>query len=332
MLDTEQPIDAVVMWVDGSSEAFQQSEKQTLKEEKRRGKPVVHSAARHRDNGELRYLLRSIEYNMPWVRTIHIVTNGQKPDYVDFDQPGIVQVSHDEIFEDSGQLPCFNTFSIDSNTHRISGLSEHFIRFSDDFFVGRRMEKDEYLANHSAFIFTGAVQDEPANRYQKQIKNNADLMEKVLGLRPRYNSAHAPQLRSRSLCERFVDSYSEAITQTRDNKFRTETDLIPLFLYPYYALYEGPSDIIEKMEPGMDLPLAHVPSRAVTDRYAQVEVGKKDTDWQKKLNKLLKDKPAFFNLNDSFGKDSIDDGVAVMHEFLSQMFPERSRFEKPLDR
>src|SRR5690625_4423372 len=42
-MDATQPIDAVVMWVDGSSDDFQRAEQTALEEERAKGKTVVHS-------------------------------------------------------------------------------------------------------------------------------------------------------------------------------------------------------------------------------------------------------------------------------------------------
>jgi hypothetical protein len=328
MRDIDQPIDAVVMWVDGSSEEFQRAEEKALAEEKRKGKAVVHSAARHRDNGELRYLLRSIEHNMPWVRHIYVVTNGQRPSYVNFDVPGISQVSHSEIFPDPESLPCFNSFVIDSYLHNIEGLTDNFLRFSDDFFVGRKIEKAEFLEAGKAFIFKGEVQDDPKNRYQGQVKYNAELMEKVQGLRPKYNIAHAPQLRNRAVCERFEQVYAQAMGETRDNRFRTKKDVMPLMLYPYYALSEVAPNSISTMTPGMEEPMAHVPNNGISQRYAQVAVGSDNDNWSWKLDKVLQVRPVFLNLNDNFGAEREAEGLAVMEEFLETMFPTPSRFER----
>lgn len=329
MANVVQPIDAVVMWVDGSSEAFQRGEEKALAEERRKGKTIVHAPARHRDNGELRYLLRSIENNMPWIRHIHVVTNGQRPDYIDFSVKGISQVSHSDIFVNADAVPCFNSFAIDSYLHNINGLTENFIRFSDDFFIGRKVGKEEFLQSQAAFVFRGRVQETPKNRYQRQVKYNAELMEQVLGLRANYNIAHAPQLRNIETCKRFEKTYDKALSYTRSNKFRTSDDLMPLMLYPYYVMLETSPDSIKAMAPGFDTDLVHMPRAAITERYGQVGIGKKNDDWVEKLNKILKVRPLFLNLNDDFGDERKAEGLAEMEAFLNKMFPSPSRFERP---
>ena len=81
------PVDAVIMWVDGSDPDFVNSQNHYLKAAKR---PVINSAARHRDNGELRFALRGLIHHTPWLRKIHVVTNGQRPSWLSFDNEKIV--------------------------------------------------------------------------------------------------------------------------------------------------------------------------------------------------------------------------------------------------
>ena len=69
-INPNEPVDAVVMWVDGSDPEFVDSQNYYLKANNR---PIVNSAERHRDNGELRYVLRGLIHHTPWIRRIHVV-------------------------------------------------------------------------------------------------------------------------------------------------------------------------------------------------------------------------------------------------------------------
>ena len=73
----------------------------------------------------------------PWVRNIYLVTDDQVPDWLDTSCPDVKVVSHREIFANQADLPTFNSHAIESQIHRIEGLSEHFLYLNDDFFVGR---------------------------------------------------------------------------------------------------------------------------------------------------------------------------------------------------
>jgi len=82
---TEEEIDIVYTWVDGGDPLF-------ISERKRFAGQSAFCNARQafmdnhfRDNGELLYSLRSVERFAPWVRRIHIVTNGQVPAWLNTD-------------------------------------------------------------------------------------------------------------------------------------------------------------------------------------------------------------------------------------------------------
>ena len=78
------------------------------------------------DFNQLKYSLRSIEMYAPWIRNIFIVTNGQKPSWVNIDHPRISIITHSEIFEDKSDLPTFNSMAIEVHLHKIPGLRNIF--------------------------------------------------------------------------------------------------------------------------------------------------------------------------------------------------------------
>jgi hypothetical protein len=133
------PIDIVITWVDGDD---------PVHKAKRLGHLLPAGEDLH-ENGinphrwacrdELSYCLRSIENNAPWVRTIFIVTDAQRPDLSSLSKAlraKIKIVDHCTIFAGyEHMLPTFNSLAIESVLWRIEGLSEHFIYFNDDVFL-----------------------------------------------------------------------------------------------------------------------------------------------------------------------------------------------------
>src|SRR5690606_37656216 len=90
-----------------------------------RGRDVHEDAvaeARFRNRGELRYSLRSVAAFLPQVRNIYIVTDSQRPAWLDTSHPKIRMVAHSDIFP-AAHRPSFNSHAIESNLHRIEGLS-----------------------------------------------------------------------------------------------------------------------------------------------------------------------------------------------------------------
>ena len=98
--------------------------------------PSVGSDNRYRDNEELRYSLRSIFRFSPWVRNIYIVTANQVPWWLNMEHPRLHMINHNEIFPNPNDLPTFSSPAIESNLHRIPGLSKKFVYFNDDVMLG----------------------------------------------------------------------------------------------------------------------------------------------------------------------------------------------------
>ena len=148
------PIDAVITWVNGSDPLWLQLKVKTKRLES--GRPVEcvrhhHDSTnttynnvddceidagsdgmnRYRDNDELRYNFRSLEKYAPWLRRIHLVTNGQVPNWLNVAHPRVRVVTHADIFPDHRHLPVFSSPAIEVHLHRIPGLSRRFVYFND---------------------------------------------------------------------------------------------------------------------------------------------------------------------------------------------------------
>lgn len=93
-----------------------------------------------------RYSLRSLEKNAPWIRHIFIVTNGQVPTWLDTSNPKVSIVTHKEIFKNPKVLPTFSSPSIEMNLHHIRGLSDYFIYFNDDVFLGSPVTPSDFIS------------------------------------------------------------------------------------------------------------------------------------------------------------------------------------------
>lgn len=123
-------IDFVIPWVDGSDPVW--------RAEMERYAPVKKndacSANRYRDWGLLRYWFRSIEKFAPWVRSVHFVTWGHLPEFLNVEHPKLHIVNHRDYIPHE-YLPTFNANVIEMNMHRIEGLAEHFVYFNDDMFL-----------------------------------------------------------------------------------------------------------------------------------------------------------------------------------------------------
>ena len=137
-------IDAVVLWVDSTDLKWQQSREEHWQKFKSKYRPVCESTnniRRFYNGGELRYCLRSLYHNVSWLRTIYLVTNGQRPSWLDVTHPKIKLVNHSEIMPKE-HLPTFNSSAIEMNLHKIPELSDVFLYLNDDFFITRKLSKN----------------------------------------------------------------------------------------------------------------------------------------------------------------------------------------------
>lgn len=130
----EQPIDFVIIWVDGGDRAWQAEKNRWLAQCTGESADIDAAICRYRDWDNLRYWFRAVEAYAPWVNRVHFVTCGQVPDWLNLDAPKLNFVRHQDYIPKE-YLPTFSSHPIELNLHRIPGLSEQFVYFNDDFFL-----------------------------------------------------------------------------------------------------------------------------------------------------------------------------------------------------
>ncbi|CAH1118559.1 unnamed protein product [Phaedon cochleariae] len=145
----QEEIDVVYTWVNGSDPLFLTNLRNYL-----RGKneSCDISKQRYDDKYELKFSLRSLEIFAPWVNHVYIVTNGQIPSWLNLDYEKMTIITHEDIFRDSFNLPTFSSPAIESNLHRIPGLSKRFIYFNDDMFLGSPLYPEDFYSPGRGFL------------------------------------------------------------------------------------------------------------------------------------------------------------------------------------
>ncbi|XP_031330046.1 N-acetylglucosamine-1-phosphotransferase subunits alpha/beta [Photinus pyralis] len=144
-------VDVVYTWVNGSDprflanlRAFLRTDVSTTTQD--------YSSQRFDDKYELKFSLRSLEKYAPWVNHVYIVTNGQIPYWLNLDYEKVTVVSHEEIFADGDDLPSFSSPAIESHLHRIPGLTDRFVYFNDDIFLGKTVYLDDFDSSSRGFV------------------------------------------------------------------------------------------------------------------------------------------------------------------------------------
>lgn len=262
------PVDVVYTWVDGNDEAWNDARERRLAEV---GDPTMRTRAssgraRYVDRGELRYSMRSLHLFAPWVRRIHLVTAGQRPEWLDVDHPMINLVDHRDLLPEDA-LPTFNSHAIEAAVHGIDGLAEHFIYLNDDFLLGRPTTPERWFSpsgSTATFLSSGTIglTDHHAPPYLLAADNNRRLLERDFGVVPTHTLLHAPYAHRRSVLSEIAERFPAEVEQTQRSPFRSGTDISMLSsLGQHYGMVTGRAHVGE-VEYGF-VDLSHVSVRRV---------------------------------------------------------------------
>jgi hypothetical protein len=227
----------VYLWVNGSDPKWAAKKNAALAAA---GKVPATSASANRfdDNDELKYALRSMEKFAPWINHVHIVTDGQRPDWLN-DNPRVTVIDHKDIIPKE-RLPVFNSNAIEMFLGFIPGLSEHFLFANDDFFFNRPVQPDFFFdGNGNPIVImqekpwpdkvfkTGGVGKIIARDklFKQFVANTVHFVYKKTGRKYNIMLTHAIEpMRKSYFQENFAENKDE-ILQTTVTTFRADTNL-----------------------------------------------------------------------------------------------------------
>ena len=208
-------MDIVITYVNGLDPEWQKSYEKTT------NTPILEK--RFRDWGTLKYLMRGIEANMPFIRKVHLVVaqESQIPEWVNREKVNVVL--HSDIIPEK-HLPTFNCNPIEMHLHRIEGLDEEYLYFNDDIFPLKPCKPTDFFDNGQALL--GMSRHLFAFDMFKKICRNSDVVaRKALGKRPqitflRPQHVCTPMLKSEccELYEGVEQDIRSSISKTRTAK------------------------------------------------------------------------------------------------------------------
>lgn len=256
------PVDAVIMWVDGDDPLLAEKRNSYIKKDNLRPGHTGTISTRFASSNEIRYCVLSILRFASFVRNIFIVTDGQDPelnDEVEKYHPGrsssIRIVDHREIFRGYEKyLPSFNSTSISTMLWRIEGLSENFVCFSDDVFLVREINYEDWFIENSSVI-RGYWRLPPLRKLlgnslktfiRRRLKGEHDFQPRIsfyirqwkaahlLGQRFRYYfHCHTPHPANRTEIEKYFDKEPGVLEKNIAFRFR-DTDQFLLTALSYH--------------------------------------------------------------------------------------------------
>jgi hypothetical protein len=329
-------IDLVYLWVDSTDPIWQAKKNEALKTVDTHTSSL---AARYRNHNELKYSLRSVEKHAPFIQNIYLITNQQRPTWLNSEGKNLFVVDHKDLFPDRGSLPCFSSNAIEAVMHRICGLSEFFLYASDDHFLLNDISVGDFLlANGKMLVRLSPYlvylpYDTERDPFYDQFVNTCELMEMEFGqfykvrrrlrewirLRPfRKNyyhwnyPNHQIQIFSRSIAYEVHDRFPREVSSAIHEKFRSRQSIDVTGLLLYYPIYTGAAvPIFDKSWLYLD--------RGYNPSYLL---------WKSRvLTNMPSNRPKFLCLNDSEKNQHVDWGSYVKH-LMESLFPNPSRFEK----
>ena len=306
-------VDIVYTWVDGSDEEWlAQKMKYLGKEDRLLLIEDGYAPERFRNKDELKYSLRSVAQFAPWVHHIYIVTAGQKPSWLK-ETSLITVINHKDIFKNQENLPTFNSHAIEANLHHIPWLSEKYIYFNDDVFLGQETtESDFFTEDGKARVFTnGCLSNERIDRSDGSLvaanKNTAALLSLFFEKDEWFTIAPTMQPCKRSAVYAAEKALPEIFTRVSSHRFRSFADCtMTNGIIPNYAIESGYA----------------VPS---SFSYVYTFCGKNPGKDFRRLQEILEQKPFSFCIQDS---GDLPASREVLTWFLEQYFPTPAPWEK----
>ena len=271
----ENAIDAVVTWVDGSDRAHQAKRAAALDSTRRlspKAIPGGRNQTRFADSDEIRYCLHAIRRFMPWIRTIHLVTDNQRPGFLDAEtcvRLGVVLVDHATIFRGyEWALPTFNSRTIETMLHRVPGLADRYIYFNDDVLVLEPCGPDDFFLEDGIILrgkFKSLEKFGPLRIGLSALVNNfAELVlgkvrsmhvlsemkaARLAGLTSSFlEASHVPFPVRKATVETFFNAHARAMTENIRHKFRHMDQFLTMSLASHLEIAHGHSDLSPKQD------------------------------------------------------------------------------------
>ena len=292
-------MDIVITYVDGNDPVWKRDY------EKHTSVPVMQK--RFRDWGTLKYLLRGIEVNMPFIRNVYLVVShpSQVPQWVDQSQLKIVL--HSDIIPEE-YLPTFNCNPIEMHLHRIEGLDEEYLYFNDDLYPLAPCKPEDFFRNGKGvlgfsrhFLVSGM--------YKKICRNSDSHARKALGMRPSIcfvRPQHTCTPMFKSECEQLYSVLEQDILASL-TRVRT-SDNLNQYLFLDYQLFKG-----------------RMVNEKISNKHYSVAV----TSPEKLKSFILSPTRNLMCVNDvRLSEERYMKLRSAMIEAFELKFPQKSRFEK----
>lgn len=256
--DTQPPIDAVILWVDGDDPAWKARCDAARGGNALTRRDDIGGDLRFRQMREIDWCVAGINRFAPFIRKIFIVTDGQDPNLENtvgkwFENPIPVEiVDHKVIFRGYERyLPTYQCNSLETMIHRIPGISERFVYFNDDFVLTNHVRPEDWFTSDGKVVEYGKWMPnfmldllhaiKPKKNGLKTV-GFKDIMEngaKLVGSQKTLLMRHTPHPVLKSLSDRLLIEYPECVDINSRDKFRAPCQFNPQVAKHILAHREG---------------------------------------------------------------------------------------------
>ena len=257
-------LDIVIAWVDGADPILKQK-RARYQSSKAVASDAV-ATTRFASDDEIYYNIASILKYVPFCRHIYIVTDQQRPAFIEeFVKQGICSadkiriVDHQDIFQGYEQfLPTFNTRSIESMIWNIEGLSDYFIYMNDDFFFNQAVTLEDFLVNETLIIHghwrKSAALNAKLNFRKSRFKLFGTpiqprhtlaqmLSAKILGMNQFFEIHHYPHVVDKNIFKNYLLNHPALLTEQIRYKFRDVAQVNPITMMNHLKIQQGEADL-----------------------------------------------------------------------------------------
>ena len=294
-------MDVVITYVDGFDPLWQKDYEENT------NIPILEK--RFRDWGTLRYLLRGIEVNMPFINNVYLVVarESQVPKWINRDNVKVVL--HSDIIPQEF-LPTFNCNPIELHLHRIEGLDEYYVYFNDDVFPLKKCKPTDFFVDGKGQLGM-ARHLLSVDMFKKICRNSDRVARKALGKKPsliflRPQHVCTPMIKSQ--CHELYTLVEEDI-RASITKTRTANN-ISQYVYLNYMYLNG-----------------YLENRRLSKRHFSLGI----TSTEKLRRFLLNPTKTFTCLNDvQLGEERYEELRKVVLDAFETLFPNKSKYENEL--
>ena len=250
-------IDAVIAWVDGDDPAHLQKRLKAMSSLglSNLNEPTATHPTRFNDSGEIYYCIASIIKYAPFIRKIHIITDNQKPRFIDlFAQKGICSkerieiVDHKVIFRGFEEhLPTFNSLTIETMMWRIPGITDYFLYFNDDLFVNAPLSQEQLVDKDGTLYLHGNKRSIWPVRIKHRLRTIGYRLQRKKSIPPSFKKAqvhsaelsglteylqigHTPHFIRTNTLKDFFAQHPEILQQQISHPFRSIRQFLPVGL------------------------------------------------------------------------------------------------------